>query len=185
MTIKDLFPPSLRPLIALALCAAAVATRAATPAIPPPAPEVKIGGQSLVQLGFEHLAAFPYEIVDSASGATPAEVEAASKRDQIPAWIHIYDGKKIVLTGYMLPLLLDNGLTTKFVLMKDTNTCCFGATPRMNDYVVCQMSGAGVEATQDIPVQLVGVIHIAEKRENGYIVSLFTMDGEKFLGPLK
>jgi hypothetical protein len=182
--MTNLRPLSFSSLLSFALCAA-VAAEAASPAGPPPAPQVTIGGQSLLELGFEHLAAFPYDIVDGGTGATKAEIEAAAKRDQIPEWIHIYDGKKIVLTGYMLPLQLDNGLAKKFVLMKDTNTCCFGGTPRMNDYVVCQMEGAGVESIQDIPVQLTGVIHIAEKREDGYVVSLFTMDGEKFLGPKK
>ena len=147
--------------------------------------EVTISGQKLLSLGFETLSVFPYDIVDGGTGATKEQIEAASKRDQIPAAIHAYDGKKIVLTGYMLPLTMDNGKAKKFVLMKDTNTCCFGGTPKMNDYVVCEMTGDGVESIQDIPVQLTGTIHVQEKREDGYVVSLFTMDGEKFLGPKK
>jgi hypothetical protein len=147
--------------------------------------EVTVGGEKLLALGFENLSAFPYVIVDCASGATPEQIAAAAKQDQIPSWVHAYDGKRILLTGYMLPTELDEGRAKKFILMKDTNTCCFGATPRMNDYVVCEMVGRGVESIQDIPVQLSGTIHVAEKREDGYVVSLFTMDGEKFLGPKK
>jgi len=188
---------SLRALLALAAyttatgAALAGGTGAGTGDASPPPPafivpsEVTISGQKLLSLGFETLSVFPYDIVDGGTGATKEQIEAASKRDQIPAAIHAYDGKKIVLTGYMLPLTMDNGKAKKFVLMKDTNTCCFGGTPKMNDYVVCEMTGDGVESIQDIPVQLTGTIHVQEKREDGYVVSLFTMDGEKFLGPKK
>ncbi len=161
---------------------AAAGTDHASPSAPA---TVVIGGQTLLDLTFQNLSTFPYEIVDGGTGATKEQIEAATKRDQIPASIHAYDGRKVVLTGYLLPLQLENGLAKKFVLMKDTNTCCFGATPKMNDYVVCQMTGQGVEAVQDIPVQLTGTIHVQEKREDGYVVSLFTIDGDRFLGPKK
>ena len=52
----------------------------------------------------------------------------------------------------------------------------------MNDYVVVTMKGEGVKAVQDVPVALIGVFHVAQKYENGYVTSLFQMDGEKFLG---
>jgi hypothetical protein len=177
MKTRSIF--NLHPLLTLAAYATVMATTSAagTGSASP--------GSGPIELGFENLSSFPYDIVDGGSGATKEQIEAASKRDQIPAAVHAYDGKKVVLTGYMLPLQLDNGLAKKFVLMKDTNTCCFGGTPKMNDYVVCQMNGSGVESIQDIPVQLTGTIHIQEKREDGYVVSLFTMDGDKFLGPKK
>ncbi len=150
---------------------------------PPPAPVVSIGGEKLVAMGFETLSAFPYTIVDAGSGASANEIAEAIKHDQIPAWMRAYDGKRVVLTGYMVPLQLADGRARTLLLMKDVTTCCYGAIPKMNDYVVVEMKGAGVEPNQDVPVQLTGVLHIAEKRENGYIVSLFQMEGDKYLGP--
>ena len=38
---------------------------------------------------------------------------------------------------------------------------------------------------QDVPVVLTGMFRIAEIYENGYLSSIFQMDGEKFLGPKK
>jgi hypothetical protein len=149
------------------------------------APSVVIDGQNAYALGFDRLAAFEYTIVDSATGATPEEVEVAKKRDQVPAWIKIYQDKRIALTGYMMPLKIENGLTKKLIMMRDITTCCYGNVPNMNEYVVVSMQGEGVKAIQDVPVVLVGILRIAEKYENGYIVSLFQMDGEKFLGPKK
>lgn len=142
-------------------------------------------GREIFVVGFDKLAAFPYTIVDAGTGATPAEIEQARQRNQVPEWIRFYHEKAVLLTGYLMPLQLENGLAKKFVLMKDVNTCCYGATPNMNDYVVVTMKGAGVPPSQDVPVEIVGIMHVEEKYENGYITSLFRLDGEKFLGVKK
>lgn len=159
---------------------------AALPAPPASAREpikIKVSGAELYSLGFDKLAAFDYTIVDAGTGASPEQIAAAEKRDQVPAWIYFYQDKRVVLTGYLMPLQLENGLAKKFVLMKDVTTCCYGAVPGMNDYVIVTMKGDGVKAVQDIPVALVGVFHVEQKYENGFVTSLYQMDGEKLLGP--
>jgi len=55
----------------------------------------------------------------------------------------------------------------------------------MNDYLIVTMKGPGVEVVQDVPVELLGTFRIEQKYEGGYVVSLFVMDGEKFLGAKK
>jgi hypothetical protein len=145
----------------------------------------KIDGETLYSIGFDKLSAFPYTIVDAGTGATPEQIADAKKRDQVPDWIRIYHDKRVVLTGYMMPLQVENGRAKKFVMMKDVNTCCYGAVPNMNDYVVVSMKGEGVVAVQDVPVLLIGTMKIEEKYESGYITALLSMEGEKFLGPPK
>ena len=143
-----------------------------------------IDGQAVYEVGFEKLAAFPYEIVDAATGATPEEIEAAKADDQVPDWIRVYDRERIALTGYMLPLKVEDGLTTKFIMMRDVSTCCFGNVPNMNEYVIVSMTADGIAPVQDVPVVLIGTFRIEEVYdETGYLTSLFQMDGEKFLGP--
>ena len=127
----------------------------------------KVDGESLYAVGFDKLSAFSYTIVDSGTGATPEEITEAKKRDQVPAWIRLYHDKRVLLTGYMMPLQVENGRSKKFVMMKDVNTCCYGAVPNMNDYVVVAMKGEGIAAVQDVPVLLVGVLKIEEKYESG------------------
>lgn len=144
--------------------------------------KVKLDGEELYAVGFEQLSAFPYTVVDAGTGASPEEIEAAKRRDQIPPWIRIYHQKRVLLTGYMMPLQIEQGRARKFFLMKDVTTCCYGAVPSMNDYVVVTMKGDGVVAVPDVPVQLVGVLQIEEKYEAGYLTALLSMDGEKFLG---
>lgn len=156
--------------------------------VPPPAAApttVRIGGEEIRALGFDLLSAFPYVIADAGTGASPEAIQAARATDQVPAWIRTLDRQRVVLTGFLMPLTFEGGLSTKFILMKDLNTCCYGAVPNMNDYVIVTMKGKGISPVQDIPVRLVGTFRIDEKYEDNYLVSLFVMEGENFLGPLK
>jgi hypothetical protein len=162
---------------------------AAQAPVPPPAStapiKISIDGEEMFAVGFDRLAAFEYTIVDSATGATPEEIEKAKQRDQVPDWIKLYQDKRVALTGYLMPLQVENGLAKKFIMMRDITTCCFGNVPNMNEYVIVTMKSGGVKPIQDVPVVLVGVFKIEEKYENGYVVALYQMDGEKFLGPKK
>jgi hypothetical protein len=144
-----------------------------------------VGGEQVFDLGFDQLASFPYKIVDQGTGATKEQIEAAQKTNQIPASIQSYSGTRVALTGYMLPLKMSGGLAQKFVLMKDVNTCCYGATPNLNDYVIVTMKGAGIKVTQDVPVVVIGTLQVAQKYEGGYVVSLYELEGTKFLGEKK
>lgn len=147
--------------------------------------KVKIEGQDLFAIGFDKLATFEYVVTDAGTGASEEEIAAAKQKDQIPAWARFYDGKKVALTGFLMPLKLENGVTPKFIMMRDITTCCYGNVPNMNEYVIVTMTGPGVKPIQDIPVVLTGTFRIAERYENGYLSSIFQMDGEKFLGPKK
>lgn len=140
-----------------------------------------IDGQETLELGFGELASFPFKIVDVGTGATPAQIAAAKATDQVPGWLRAYDGRRVVLTGFMLPLQLEDGRTTKFFLMKDVNSCCYGATPNMNDYVSVSVKGKGIPVAMDVPVRLLGVFRIEQKYESDYLVSLFEMTGERMI----
>lgn len=170
------------------LCTIAISVAAQAP-VPPPAStapvKITVEGDEMFAVGFDKLAAFEYTIVDAATGATAEEIEKAKQRDQVPDWIKLYQDKRIALTGYLMPLQIENGLAKKFIMMRDITTCCFGNVPNMNEYVIVTMKSGGVKPIQDVPVVLVGIFKIEEKYENGYVVALYQMDGEKFLGPKK
>ena len=170
-------------LFALLLASAGHAETA--PAVDLTPQKVTIDGQEMFALGFDKLSSFQYKLVDAGTGATPEEIAAHLKQDPVPAWVRKYDGQRVVLTGYLMPLQLEKGLAKKFVMMRDVNTCCYGAVPNMNDYLVVTMAGEGAEPVQDVPVELVGTFHVDHRYEDGYVVSLFTMKGEKFLGAKK
>jgi hypothetical protein len=173
--------------VAYLLVAAMASAQTAPPAANAPSKPVKtkVDGEEMYAVGFDTLARFDYEVVDAATGASEAEMAAAKQRDQIPGWVRVYDGKRVALTGFMMPLKMENGLSTKLIMMRDITTCCYGNVPNMNEYVIVTMKGPGLKPIQDVPVVLTGTFRIAEKYENGYLSSIFQMDGEKFLGPKK
>lgn len=158
---------------------------AQTPAAAAARRTTMLAGEEVVVLGFDILSSFPYKIVDQGTGATKEEIEQARKQGQIPASIQSYNGTKVALTGFMLPLKMVAGLAQKFVLMKDVNTCCYGATPSLNDYVIVTMKGPGIKVVQDVPVVVIGNLQVAEKYDGGYAVSLYELEGTKFLGEKK
>jgi len=167
------------------LFVALVPGQAAAPAVDLTPQRVVVDGTEVYALGFDKLSSFTYSLVDAGTGATPEQIAEHLKQDPVPAWVRTYDKQQVVITGYMMPLQIENGRSRKFVMMRDVTTCCYGAVPNMNDYLVVTMKGAGIEVVQDLPVQLLGTFRIDHRYENGFVVSLFVMDGEKLLGPKK
>lgn len=188
LTMKKL-PHSLRVGLVALLAGASLLTATANTTPAPAALQetvkVRIDGAEMFDVGFDKLSAFEYKIVDAGTGATPEEIEAARKIDKVPEWIKVYNDQRVALTGYLMPLQVEKGKAKKFVIMKDVTTCCYGSVPNMNDYVVVSMKGEGVTPIQDVPVVLVGIFKVEEKYDGGYVTALFSMDGEKLLGPKK
>ena len=130
-------------------------------------------------LGFDKLASFKYDVPDdgktSKDGKDPDE--------QIPALVKTYSGKEVAIKGFMLPLKVEGGLVTELLLMRDQSMCCYATVPKINEWVSVKMTGGGVKAIMDQPITLHGKIKIGAVRENGYIVCIYQMDGEKMDGP--
>jgi hypothetical protein len=141
------------------LLAGVLALRAAEPA--------KADGYENV--GFDRLAAFEY---------TPPETEAAVK-DQIPAKIKALDQKKVAVTGFMLPTKMDKGLVKEFLLVKDAMMCCYGAMPKVNEWIVVKMNGAGVKPLMDLPITFEGKLRVGEMFENGYLTGVYLLEGDR------
>jgi hypothetical protein len=83
----------------------------------------------------------------------------------------------------MLPLKVEGGLVTELLIMKDQSMCCYGATPKINEWVSVKMTEKGVKPMMDQPVTLLGTLHVGEMRENGYLIGIYRMDGEKMQAP--
>lgn len=197
--------------LALLVAAGCLLTNAAEPAKPakkeirgapiqklapvvPAAPEAKAvltapgavqkDGEFLI-VGFDRLAAFNYDIPDEAPAATNAPVKAvAPPKDQIPATVKAFDKQRVALKGFMLPLKVEGGLITELLIMRDQSMCCYGTVPKINEWVSVKMTGKGVKPIMDQAVTLYGKLHVGEIRENGYLVGIYQMDGEKVAGPL-
>ena len=138
-----------------------------------------------MMVGFEQLAGYNIEVPDDLLGPlTNDAAAAAAKTDaMIPDPVRALDKTRVSLKGFMLPLKVEGGLVTELLIMKDQSMCCYGSTPKLNEWVSIKMIGAGVKALMDQPVTLFGRLHVGEMRENGYLVGIYKMDGEKMQGP--
>lgn len=143
-------------------------------ATPKGAPEVENG---YLVLGFDRLAAFKFVAPpfdpDADVNATPPTGE-----EQIPAEVKAWSGKKAIVTGYMLPTRMAEGLVTEFLLVKDPAMCCYGTVPNMNEWVVVKMT-KGVRPLMDVPVAFYGEFKVGAMFENGYMTGIYLLEGEK------
>ena len=159
---------------------AAVATNTSPPATnmttaPVAAPAQQDG---YLTVGFDKLSGYNIEVSDELLGPqtnkTPVTADA-----QIPKEVKDLSNKKVSLRGFMLPLKVEGGLVTELLIMKDQSMCCYGSTPRINEWVSVKMTKGGIKPLMDEPVTLMGTLKVGETRENGYLVGIYAMDGDK------
>ena len=138
------------------------------------APELDHG---YLKLGFEQLASYAFVPPAFDSAADP-QAKPPTGEEQIPAAVKAWNGKKAVLTGFMVPVKMDKGLVTEFLLMRNTMACCYGAVPAMNEWVVVKLK-KGVPALMDVPVSFYGELKVGAMFENGYMTGLYELEGER------
>jgi hypothetical protein len=131
-----------------------------------------------LNVSFERLASYEFEVSDRPVTNQTAAVDESEK--QIPAAIKGLNGKKVSLTGFMLPLRVEAGKVTEYLIMRNQATCCFGATPKITEWVTVK-SAKGVEPLMDQPVSVKGMLRVGVTRENGYVAGIYEMDGEKLV----
>jgi hypothetical protein len=129
-------------------------------------------------VGFDLLASYNFEVPD---GPTTNKTETADV--QIPAKVKALDKKKVSITGFMLPLKVDNGTVTEFLLMKDQSMCCYGATPKITEWVSVKTGAKGFKSVMDQAITVDGTLHVGAMRENGYLIGIYAMDAEKMIAP--
>jgi hypothetical protein len=155
---------------------------APTPAAPNVATPTPENPKEPLLVGFDKLASFTYEMPDDLGNTN--QVNAAKPASLIPETVRAFDRKSIALKGFMLPLKVEGGLVTELLIMRDQSMCCYGAVPKINEWVSVKMTGKGVKPIMDQPITMFGTLHVGEIRENGYLVGIYQLDGEKMAGPL-
>lgn len=147
---------------------------------PTPRPLEEVDGY--VKADFEQLATFKITPPPFDPKAKPGSA-GPSLGDQIPAVIRQLDGRKAIVTGFMLPIKMEGGLVTELLLMRTQMLCCYGVMPQVNEWVLVRMT-KGVYQLVDVPVSFGGVLHVKELYENGFLTAIYTLDGERML-PVK
>ena len=166
--------------LAVGLSAAASAQAAEKPPVTPASPgsitppAVENG---YLKLGFDQLAAYNFTPPPFDPAADPKAIPPTGE-EQIPEIVKSWNGKKAVIVGYMVPVKMDKGLVTEFLLMRNTMACCFGTVPNMNEWVVVKMK-KGVQPMMDVPVEFYGQLKVGAMFENGYMTGLYELEGER------
>lgn len=139
--------PSTRP-------AATQPTAEARKPIPAPRP-----GQ-FTELAIKELGNFDYDI--EKGGNIPADIKALS-------------GTKFRTHGYMIPLDQAESIT-EFALVPSLFACCFGQPPQIQHTLVvhCPKGKAVSYFPDEISVE--GTLKVEEKKDDGYIISIFEID---------
>lgn len=149
-----------------------IANPKSTPAGPTPA-------------NFDILSGYAIEITDDLLGPVTNDLALVAEKTNalIPEPVRALTGKAVSIRGFMLPLKVDNGLVTELLVMKDQSMCCYGSTPKINEWVSVKMAKKGVRPLMDQPVTLFGTLHVGEMRENGYLTGIYRLDGERMEVP--
>ncbi len=152
--------------------------RAADAAPAPGTPAASIAvDNGYLKLGFEQLASYNFTPPAFDPAAAP-NAKPPTGEEQIPAGVKEWNGKKAVITGFMVPVKMEKGLVTEFLLMRNTMACCYGSVPNMNEWVIVKMK-KGVAPLMDVPVQFYGELKVGAMFENGYMTGLYELEGEK------
>jgi hypothetical protein len=161
-------------LVLATLTVRATDSAAAKPATVAATPQQENG---YLKLGFDQLASYTFTPPSFDPTANP-NAKPPSGEEQIPTTVKSWNGKKAIITGYMVPVKMEKGLVTEFLLMRNQMACCFGGVPNMNEWVVVKMK-KGVTPLMDVPVQFFGELKVGAMFENGYMTGLYELEGEK------
>lgn len=113
-----------------------------------------------LKIDFDFLGGFDYE-----------------KDGTVPEAVKELDGKKVKITGFMLPVDFESGAVDRFMLMNFRVGCCFDVMPRVNEFVYVEMpEGISTKYLTDIPLAVTGRLEVV----NGNIVGgIYTMTADR------
>lgn len=138
----------------------------------PPPPVVK----GYLQLGFDRLAGYDFVMKEQPANQ---KLPRWTGQDQIPDVVKSWAGKKAEIKGFMLPMKLEKGLVTEFLVMRDLSTCCYGAAPSMNHFVVVKLA-KGVAPVSEKIVKVSGTFQVGTSFDAfGFMTGIYQMTGEK------
>jgi len=127
-------------------------------------------------IGFDQLAAFAFATPEIDPQA-PVEPQVAAIDEKIPWSVRKFDGMKVVITGFMLPVKVEDGLVREMLLMKDQSGCCYGQMPAMNEWIIVRIP-SGVHAAMDQKIFLYGTIKVGTEVVDGYVSGIYHLDAD-------
>jgi hypothetical protein len=149
-------------------------TGVTSPVIVPHATQIENG---YLHLPFDVLSGFKYdtyEVLDEVRGGRPV----TKSDDVIPPEIRAYDGRKVLVEGYIMPLRLKKGLVTEFLLFRDQAACCFGDKAKMNHYMRVKVTDKGFEPGSTMTHKVRGTLAVGEIYVQDYLTGIYQMTAD-------
>ena len=114
--------------------------------------------KSLSELPFKRLGAFEYE-----------------DKMKLPEHVTEWSGKRVRVIGFINPGRQVKNLS-KFLLVKDLTSCCFGTAPKLNHYIDVKLKpGQTAQYSRD-PVTVEGVIIVDDRWDGDWPLGLYWME---------
>jgi len=128
-------------------------------------------------VSFAELASFQFTVTPEIADANFNPSNATEEiRQQIPEIINALNRKPVAITGFLLPINVRHGLATEFLLLRNQSACCYGLTPKINEWIIVQTKGDGVKPIMDVPITAEGTLHVGEQREEGHLLGIYELD---------
>lgn len=141
-------------------------------------PLPKIGEYTLAK--FSVLANFRFDIKTEmlTPGENPEIVAAAISR-QIPQRVRDLHEKQVAVQGFMMPVTGSFGEWSEFLLVRNRANCCYGKTPKANEWIMVKTAGKGVPYIEDEVVTVFGTLRVGDIRQSGSFTGIYEMNCEK------
>ena len=153
-----------------------------------PLPIIGLAVSSLCLMGGSALHAYTYatELPDgfrrvnfTADISKKGFVETEGKPD-FHGDVRELDGQQVFIKGFMYPEGKVDGIR-KFLLVRDSGTCCFGGQPALNDMIHVVMKEGAADATySQAMVAVGGVFKLGDLRRAGSLTPAYEIEATHF-----
>jgi hypothetical protein len=97
------------------------------------------------------------------------------KTNKIPDKVKALSGKKVALTGFMMPIDQDADGSKEFVLNGSYDMCGFGGPVAINQWVMVNYTGNGRVPYTHLPMTIFGELEVGEDYREGRLFSIYRM----------
>jgi hypothetical protein len=94
------------------------------------------------------------------------------KGGNIPKDVQALSGSAVRLTGFMIPLDQADKIK-QFVLVPDLFSCCFGQPPQVQHSIIVSCPDGKAVSYYPEQITVEGKLKVEEKKDDGFIVSIF------------
>ncbi len=130
-------------------------------------------------LDISDLAGFDY--YTAPPGEKPDEKLLAE--NVIPEKIKNLNGRRVSITGFMMPVDVDDeGFVREFALNGNYDMCFYGAPSQINQWIHVKMQPGAKARFSHNPTTVSGTLEVGELVEDGQVISLYRLTGDKASG---